>query len=239
MTVDRSKLNFYSGDPVDQIIGVHTGSISVGAPTSGQGSLSTIDTYTHSFGDSAYFQGIFTTDNGTTWNDFGAQTPYLGGTFPAFQTADCNATVDTTKANITGTSWYDFGNSRSVAYTFAYKIFLMAKNIMAQPITPLPVNEDIFLASKYNYQKIAFADTSALSVADNTAGGVPVSHNLGYFPKVRAWWFDAATPTICRPLTSARIQTRISTTDVTFFVDNTFGVGANTNGKIEYRIYYD
>jgi hypothetical protein len=246
MSVDRTKLQFYSGDKIDQIVGIYTGTISVGAPTLGQVHLSSTDSKAHGFGDSAYFEGIFSTNNGITWNDLGAQTPILTGAFPTFQTAECTAYVDATNINVKATSWYDFSNSTSHAYTFMYKVFAIAKNTMAQPITPLATNNDLFLLSTYNYQKIALQGTKALSVASGTSGSATVSHSLGYSPKVRAWWFDGASPTVCRPLvpegTSSsyrEIQVRVSTSDVTFFADNSDGVGIANTGNIEYRIYYD
>lgn len=238
--IDLSKVQYYSGYEVDQIIGVFTGSMSVGAPTSGQGSLSVTHNIPHGFGDSAYFQGIFSVDGGSTWNDFGTQTPYFGGGLPTFQTADCNASVDTTNASVTAISWYDYTYSRSQAYNFTYKIFMIAKNTMASPITPINITNNVSFSSRYNYQKIAAKGSANLSVAYGTTGSVTVSHSLGYIPKVRAWWFDSGSGTTCRPIYYRTAQVKISTTNIVFYIDNTFfGPGITYAGRIEYRIYYD
>jgi hypothetical protein len=221
----------------DQIIRVFQGSGTVGAPTAIQGNLSVTNPHAHELGDSAYFRGRFTTDGGTTWNDFGAQTPFFGSV-TALQTADCNAIVDGTNANVTMTSWYDFGNSRSQSYNFQYQLFLMAKNHMATPFKPLTTNEIISWRSSDNYQKIIKADTAVMSVASGNTGSVPVAHNLGKIPTVRAWWFAASSPTICRPLPFT-VQVRIDTANVTFFADQTAFAAPNLNGNLEYRIYYD
>lgn len=245
--IDRSKLAFFSGDKIDKIIGVHEGSISVGAPTSLQGFLSSSDVFFHEFGDSAYFQGIFSSDGGTTWNDFGAQTPFVGAfPLPAFQTLDCNAKVTTTQLIVKATSWYDSGNSRSSSYTLQYKVALIAKNSMAQPVNPLPTNEKLSLLTSFNYQKIALPGTASFLVASGSSQTKSVTHGLGYFPKVRGWWFDASDPATCQPLVPdatgilyVQPEVRIGTNDVTFVVDATGSSGVATNGNLEYRIYYD
>jgi hypothetical protein len=248
MTVDRTKLNFYSGDLIDKIIGVYTGTLSVSAPSASPGHLSVTDTHPHDFRDSAYFQGRFSTDGGTTWNDFGAQTPNLSGTFPVFQTADCTGFVDATSVNVKAISWYDNVAGVGHAFTFTYEIFAIAKNTMALPITPLAANNNLFLSSNTNYQKIALQGTAAISVASGATGSVVIPHGLEKVPNVRAWWFDAATPTVCRSLVPdatdikyAEIQVKVDppTSSIIFYVDGSGVFSPNTIGNVEYRVYYD
>jgi len=246
--IDRTKLKYFGGDRMDQIIGYFTGTISVGAPTLAQGKLSVTDPKTHPFGDSVYFRGRFTVDGGATWNDFGAQTPILTGTFPTFQTADCNATSDASAIYIKATSWYDFSNSTSHAYTFQYEVFAIAKNVMAKPIAPIETAQKLSLFTKNNYQKIALANSVAISVASGSTGGPTINYDLKKVPTVRAWFFQGTSPGVCRPLTPddtlvnySQITPQITTSSVQFFVDagSTFGGAPATVGTIEYRIYYD
>lgn len=246
MTVDRTKLNFYSGDLIDKVIGVYSGTINVGAPGAFPNFISATDTRPHGFGDSVYFQGRFSTDGGTTWNDFGAQTPILTGTFPVFQTADCVGFVDSTNINVKATSWYDSVAGAGHAYTFTYEVFAIAKNSMVSPITPLEPNNSLFLSSGNNYQKVALQGVAALSVTSGATSSTVIPHNLGYIPNVRAWWFNSTTPTVCRSLIPdattinyLEIQTKLDTSNVTFYVDSSGGSGIDTIGNIEYRIYYD
>lgn len=240
--IDRSKLDFYSEDSIDQIIGITSGTISVAAPSASDGYKTASQSFAHQFGDSAYFRGVFSVDGGTTWNDFGSQTPDTSGTYPVFQTCDCNAYVDSTNLVVTATSYYNNVSGKGKSYTVNYKVFLLAKNSMSSPITPISVSPNFLLTSEYNYQKIAFRGSIPLSVSSGSTGSVSVTHGLGYIPKVRAWWFDSASPNTCRPLSSGFIydpQVRIDTNKVTFYVDASYFVDPSVSGTIQYRIYYD
>jgi len=238
--IDRTKLKYFGGDRMDQIIGYFTSTISVGAPTLAQGSLSVTDPKSHPYGDSVYFRGRFTVDGGATWNDFGAQTPILTGTFPTFQTAECNATSDASAIYIKAISWYDFSNSTSHAYTFQYEVFAIAKNVMAKPIEPIETAQKLSLFTKNNYQKIALANSVAISIANGSAGGPSVTHNLNKYPTVRAWFFDASSPTVCRPIPQDLYIRLDDPNNVTFYTDQTGAFsGHNVIGTIEYRIYHD
>lgn len=59
-----SKVAYTSYYPSDMIIGIHSGSFTVAAPSVGSNTTNT-DTFTTGFGTSCYFQGIFSTDGGT------------------------------------------------------------------------------------------------------------------------------------------------------------------------------
>lgn len=243
--MDRTKLRYYGGDRIDQIIDIFSDTINVGAPSLSDGFKQVIDVKPHGFGDSAYFQGRFTTDNGATWNDFGSMTPIFSGSFPTFSTADCNAYIDENNVNIKAVSWYDYSNFVGRSYTFQYELFAIAKNTMDKPITPSPTNQRYSLLTKYNYEKIYDADTVPISVAMGSSGSVSVPHTLNKFPRVRAWFFNSASPKVCRPLLPdntqqeySPIETRIGSNAITFRVDATdFSPGIS--GNIEYRIYYD
>jgi hypothetical protein len=232
---------------IDQIIGVFSNTVNLGVPSAFSQTVAT-DSHAHGFGDSAYFQGIFTTD-GSTWNDFGAQTPNLAPPNPEFQTVDVEAMCDATNINVYLINYYDIAHSVGNAYTITYKIYLMAKNTMANPLTPLKTNQTLYYNSELNYLKSFMQGTVAISVSSGNVGSTIVTHNLGYVPKVRAYFINSnqvyATNQVVNaisggvPNTAPDIEVRITTTTVTFFSDQS-GFGApGINGAVDYRIYLD
>lgn len=223
---------------IDKIIATYSGTIASSAPTSGGGSTTASASHTHGFGDSTYYQGVFSVDGGTTWNDFGADIPYTGGTYLAIQTVEVDAVVTTTAATVTVTNFYDYANSRGVAYTVQYKLYLMAKNTMASPITPSNQVENTNFDTRLNYQKVAFSGSTTLNVSAGSTGSTSVAHNLGYVPNVRAFWFDSGSSTTCRSIRNYA-QVKIGTSNVTFYTDQGGFSGFGVNGTIQYRIYYD
>lgn len=232
--------------PLDQIIGYFTGTVTVAASSGSPVQVTT--SIPHDFGDSCYFQGVFTTDGGATFNDFGAETPNLTTpTNPVLSTFDCNATTDTTNVNIIMTNFFDTLHGTSVPVTATYKIYLLAKNTMAQPVTPLPTNQKLSFSSKFNFQQIAHKDTLNLNVASGATGSASFIHNLGYVPVVRAFLFETASPTICKPIIYSpgigiqggidSIQVQLTSTTLTFFTDQGSFLSLGLNASIEYRIY--
>ena len=223
----------------DQIIGVFTNTLSLAAPTSAGGYTSATDVRAHGFGDSAYFEGIFTTDGGTTWNTFGSQTPTLGAPGPTFQTVDSFATVDITNVNVSIFNSYDYSHSIGNAYTVTYKIYLIAKNTMAKAIKPIATSNKLLYASKYNYQKIFLKGTVALSVGAGTTGtSTLITHNLGYVPKIRAYYYNLATSSTTVNRFGQEPQTQITSTTLQFYSDQS-GFRTGINYSIDYRIYLD
>lgn len=247
---DPTKANIYwPFNQIDKIIDVVTDTVTIAAPaSSGSGTTTLTKNYAHGFGDSAYFQGVFTSDT-ATYNDFGAQTPRLTTPGePVLQTLDCNANVSVTNLNVTLTDYYDFVNSVGVGYTVTYKVYLLAKNTMAVPVQPLTTGSKAQFDSRYNYQKIFKQDTIALIVAAGATGSVSVTHGLGYIPKVRAFWFNSGS-SICHPINYSpqlgdsggidSIQVEITSTTLTFFSDQSSFLSLGINGTVEYRIYYE
>lgn len=236
--IDPRNFYFHSGYEIDKIIGTFEDTIFIGAPTALAGHTTVTTSYAHGFGDSTYFQGVFSTDGDVTTNDFGAQTPNLAPSFPQFQTLDAAATVDTTNANVTLTNYYDVAHSTSVPFTVHYKIYLLAKNTMSTPVNPLPSAQQRYFNSDFNYQKIAFKGSTTLTVTATHTGSAAVTHGLGYVPTVRAFWLDAATPTVVQAI-PFDVEVHLTTTTLTFYSDQTSFGAAGRNGTIEYRIYYD
>lgn len=236
----------------DQIIGTFTNTISLGAPSASPGFTLATDTKPHGFGDSCYYQGIFTTDGGTTWNDFGSQTPNLAAPNPQFQTVDVEAMADATNINIYLINYYDSAHSSGTAHTITYKIYLLAKNTMAQPIKPLPTNQILAYDSAFNFQKIFQAGTLSLNVAGGSSGSVVTVHSLGYVPKVRAFFSPASSPAQVyapnqvvtaiqagSPISAPQLEIHIDTSSLTLFSDQSGFAAPGINGKIDYRIYLD
>lgn len=246
MTVSPSKLQIVVPDyPLDQIIGYFTGSVAVG---SGGTPSNTTISIPHGFGDSCYFQGIFSSDNGVTWNDFGTEIPTPGSPLPTFQTIGCNTYTDTTNINIIGINW------TGTPVTVLYKLYALAKNTMAAPLNPIPTTQKLSFSSGFNFQRIAFKGTVPLNVPLNTTGSQVVIHNLGYVPIVRAFLFRVSSPTTCLPIIFdadtglsfasamegglSSVQVRLTSSSLTFFVDNTSASSSSAIGvTVDYRIY--
>lgn len=230
---------------IDQIIGVFTNTLSIGAPTPSPGEITVNDVKPHGFGDSCYFQGIFTTDGGVTYNDFGAQTPNLAPPEPQFQTVDVEAIIDTANVNINITNFYDVAHSTSSAYTVTYKIYLLAKNTMAKPITPIKTNNVLLYNSSDNYQKAFLRGTVPINVASGATGfSMDILHNLQAIPKVRAFFLPTSSPKTVYginnpPLSAPAIEAHITTTDLVFYSDQGAIGALGVNGNIEYRVYLD
>lgn len=184
LLANYSKVEYTSYFQSDMIIGIHTGSFTVSAPSIGSKTTAT-DIFVTGFGTSCYFQGIFSTDGGTTWNDFGVYQPNLTTPGqPVLQTVTCRGYV-TTGGTFTavGINWYDLVHSSGTSKTIQYKVAFFAKQGQGS-ITPLPYTQKTQLDSRINIQKIYLDDTFAASTTANTT----ITHNLGYIPKVRSFF---------------------------------------------------
>lgn len=232
---------------IDQIIGVKTGSFTIGSSTFpiGNPTLATQSIAT-GFGDTCYFDGIFSTDSGTTWNQFGVHQPQAG---PTFQTVSCYGYTLGNNLVLKGI------NYTSSSYTIQYKVALIAKNNQGN-ITPTPTNEILVYNSSANYQKIKTKGSVAFSPVSGVQNSALAMHNLGYIPKVRAFYIPSQSSTStslgiftlpANVITTfdmwAPLQIRIDDTTVTFFDDegNVTPPSPPTvpPGTIDYRIYLD
>lgn len=234
---------------VDQIIGIHTGSFIVSAPAP-FGSTTAADTFDTGFGDSCLLQGIFSTDAGNSWNDFGTYRPNLTTPAqPVLQTVTNYGMVGPTGIfTASAKNWYDNVHASGTAKTVQYKVLFIAKDTQGS-ITPLSTNEILIYSSAYNYQK--YLPTLGSSFA-STTGTTTVNHPLGYVPKVRAWFSPTSTSNnadgISIPAGSITTMDNyqyatnvtVNTTAAMFSdVSTTVSPRTTVNGTVFYRIYID
>ena len=228
---------------IDNIIGICTGSFTIAAPTSLEGTSTAIKAFTTGFSDTCLFQGIFSVDGGSSWNDLGVYRPNLSTPGePVLQTVTCRGYVSTGGIfTAVGLNWYDNVHNTSQSYTIDYKIAFMAKDDQASVI-PIATTEKIQYESSYNYQKIYLSGTFASTT------GTPVDHNLNYVPKVRGWFSpNSATygsegvyqiPANCLTTLdwfSANIKVSTTAANFTEVQDN----NGQLDGTMYYRIYLD
>lgn len=240
MVFDRTKIRMAVPTyEIDKIIGVVSGTFNIAAPTLVDQVKSSTSSHVTGFGATCYFQGIFSVDGGTTWNDFGAMIPDLSTPgFPVQETVDCNCSMIGGTLTVTGTSWWDNVHGTGTARTVQYKIALIAKNSQTS-ITPIPTEEILYYSSAYNYQKIFMKGQVAFNLAGTGVGSSSsVTHGLGYVPKVRAFYQETNGTLRMLPIGNYKIEPRVTTTNVTFYQDAYWDLTA-INGNVEYRIYLD
>lgn len=231
---------------IDNIIGIHTGSFSISAPTSSGVYTTATNSFSTGFGDTCLFQGVFSTDGGTTWNDFGAMKPNLTTAGePVLQTVTCYGYVESNGTFIaTGLNYYDNVHSSGTAYTIQYKVAFLAKDNQGA-VTPLATNEILQYDSAYNFQKVFSSGSYTNGSSSHT-----VTHNLGYVPKVREWFIPTSSTsggsgTVLTIPAGALVTAdwfggytyiQVNTTQAIFSSVNN---GSTISGTVIYRIYWD
>jgi len=229
--------------PVDNIIGITTGSFNIAAPTFIAPTTAT-DTFDTGFGDTCLFQGIFSVDNGASQNDFGVNVPNLSTPgMPVLQTVTCYGGVLNGVFTAYGLNFYDNVHSVGTAYTILYKVVFFAKSDQ-NALTTIPNNQVLNYSSEFNYQKVYLQDSFA-----NVGMTTSVAISLGYIPKVREWITvtnntSAASGFLTIPAGTlvtpdwffGNPYITVSTTSVNFIsVDN----GSTVAATVTYRIYLD
>lgn len=128
----------------------------------------------------------------------------------------------------------DIAGDSKTAY---YRIFGFEPSNSTADVAPLANSGDNFVIdSGYNYMKLYSSDTVVLG----TAASVTVTHNLGYIPKVFAWFMDISnevTPIIKgfdEFSFSSDVTMVVTTTNIIFSRSGTLNIPA-----IYYRIYLD
>lgn len=239
---------FASSIPMDLILGTYTGSLASPAPAASPFTKTTASvTITTNIAEKTFFQGIFSTDGGTTWLDFNAQIPNTTNpTNIALQTQMMYGYSQAGSLVLSADNWsyYNGTTTTSAAYTFLYKVVIFALPGQGN-VTPQPVVNPLNFSTKYNYQKIARdSGPAAISLGIGTTT-VNVTHNLGYIPKIRHYidnFSFAATSNLYDFGYFASNYTlfncSIDTTKVSYFFDNSGGAGPMTF-NLYTRIYYD
>ncbi len=242
LAANYAKTAYTTAFDMDKIIAVKTGTIQVAAPTAINNVTSTTYTETGVFPERYYTKGIFSFDGGVTWNDMSAQVPDLTDpTQVVIQSCDCYTSIGSSGGfNVIGRSFYNFVAGTGTARRILFKVALIASNEMGM-ITPkiLPVSTQ-FTSIDRQIQKIALKGKVPFSIQSGVGNSVTVSHNLGYVPRVSAYFVENPTGVgfLCNPWGTYGIDIRVTTTDVTFYLDADISF-ATIAGEIQYRIYYE
>lgn len=232
MTFNALEAQFASFLQIDKIIGTYTGSFVSTAPTSVGGSTTVSEPITTNITIPTFFQGIYSIDNGTTWNDFCNKQYILPpGIFFPFFTVTGKSTANT--MTITAVNFYNYNTSTGTAYTVLYKVALIAQPNQGI-ITPQPIGTDIFFDSRENYQKILLDDETPVSIGSLGSASYTIPHNLEYIPKVRLFIFNNADSSMSELDQADAVS--LSTTDV--FVTYNAPLGGIV-GTLYTRVYYD
>lgn len=236
MTFNALNAKFASFIPIDKIIGTYTGSFVSPAPTSGGGTTTTTFPITTNIPTSTFFQGIYSIDNGVTWNDFcNNQLVLPPGIFFPFFSVIGKSTANT--MTIKAINNYNYNTSSSSSYTVLFKVALIARPDQGI-ITPQPIGTNTFFNSKYNYQKI-LSDTINNITISSGSQSFTIPHNLGYIPKIRPFIFSNIDSSMNEAVNSflGRPDIKIDTNNVYFTFNAPFT--GWTTGKLYMRIYYD
>lgn len=225
---------------IDKSIGVLSGAINSPAPTSSSGPTVTAQATKTGFNESCYFRGIHSTDSGVSWNDFGAITPNLSTpSMPVFQTVDVIGALEPDGGlRVTAINYYDYVHSAGTPRTVLWKVVLFSKNNQGS-ISPIAMGNPVqFTTLDRDYQKIALQSQVPFNISAFVAKTEVVAHNLGYVPQVRAFYQATdGTQLMLDPWLAFRIETRVTTTNVSFVLQSEYATNTRT-GRIEYRIYY-
>jgi len=235
--IDIAKTNFLSSLEVDKILGTYTGSFTSTQPSATPPAKTTVtESITTNIADTTFFQGIFSIDGGTTWNDFGYNK------FP-LQVFGLSQSGTFKIIAINSHSFINPGSDS--AYTVSYKVALIAKPSQGT-ISPQPIGSISFFKSSLNYQKILSDTSQNASVASGSTGTLTFNHTLGAIPKVRSFiegsnpGFGTGMYELCTMdnYGIGCINVTESTSSVLVNIDNTPYAGTIA-GAVYMRIYYD
>lgn len=233
MILDPLKAQFASGLQIDKILQIFSGSFTLATTVSG--ALVIKDSHTTPINDMTYFFGIYSVDGGNN-TDIGS-----------------NYLVNNHFVNVAGGSKVNsigiYGvNFDSVSHSVSYEIAIMARPSNALYSSISPPNNNLYLTSRSNYQKIALEGSQSVNVAagNGTLGFSPtattITHNLGYRPCIRSFVDDGttltdfSTPGVITKLAPGRISP--SNTNAVFSFINNSAISTYTL-TLSHRIYYD
>lgn len=214
MVVDRTKLKFYSPDPIDKITADFTGSmdVSAGGNTTVEIAhglsyipLCLVKWSTSSTFDVSYDEGI-----------------------SGFLPYNLVVRSDLTTIYILG------GNNDASPITLYYRIiaFMPTDVDLTAPASTATLDEFAF-NSDYNYSKVF--EEGVIDAATGT-----VEHNLGYYPQVEAWYIRGLDGQCVHAVEQEAYASPSSPTVTLTTSALTFGNGASvTATKWHYKIYWD
>lgn len=226
---------------MDKIIGTGSGTFTATAPTAGNTPTTSTMAYATTIGANYYFQGIYSTDNGASWNDFGSMVPNLTTPgMPVFQTLDVLGVVGSAGTfTVIAFNYWDLVHATGSAKTVMWKAIFFSKNEQGAINPELIADPTLFTSRSRNYQKVAIKNKIAFDVTSGVGKTAVVNHDLGYIPMVRSFYAQATPAVRIENLwTGYRIDTRITETTVSFVLDANYSAITAT-GFIEYKIYYD
>jgi hypothetical protein len=123
MSVDRSKLEFYSGDSADKILDVYSGSFTVSAAPDEFDPYRAEYPISHDFGEAVFTDITWSQDGGDTWNGMANGVPNLSNPAqPKFQTCRVGCYSTSTKIVVTAS------NYTTSSQTILFNVVAIAKN---------------------------------------------------------------------------------------------------------------
>lgn len=217
MAVDRSKLLFYSNDPIDKIIYLTTKEVTVAS-----GGFD-ITTFNHNLGFKPFLMGEYSENsNFTTSNTIGS-----------FNNDNISTSLQADSTEVTLTT----DNSSGSSITQYYRIYGFADeddDISVDYNVGTPDNLFQFNMN-FNYAKLYDSGTTA-SISSGASS--TVTHNLGRIVQTRVWKIDAGTVTNGTQLLvdSDYVQGHAVIADI-----NSIEIINESGGSTSYhyRIYYD
>lgn len=225
--IDPTKIQITAPQfPLDQIIGIHTGSFTVAAGGPGNAQTSGFDSFQTNFGDQCIFVGLFSPDNGVSWYTNGSAFPNGIDSTTGQLTLSFSISSD-----VDGTVSANANNTTHSAYTVLYKIALLAKSDQPK-LTPLATTQLLSYQSNLNYMKIVLDGVVTLP----NSGSQVIPHNLGYVPNFLTWTcFDENVTNDQRVVFQSGANSAIIDSQ-NLTLTNGF---SSRNAKIYYRVYAD
>lgn len=233
---------YFSNSNIDKVIFAKTVTVTVPSTTISFPVITGINQFARPI-------GIYSTDNGVTWNDCGGQSVQSGGSSTHITLAPsitCNLNVSP-NGNVTV-----YPNSSTVSgYTIIVKFVLLAEDNPSS--LPAPIN--VSTTNKYSYtsnlggtyrqiNQVYSADAptsgSYVTVPLTTPGKIPIV-NYWVYSKVNDWYYILGTyvtsdwQTFTQPFVLACVVA-FTTTSVLYQLSSAFGA-TNTTSKILMRIY--
>jgi len=232
-------LHFSSNIKIDKVLKVASGSFNIAAPTPFPPTEAE-DNFATNINDTTFFYGIYSTDGGTTWNDFNSSVVEVTLGFPVFQTCDVWGESIAGTFYIKARNWYNYLSGVGTARTILWKVALIAKG--GQTLVPSISDTDEILqfSSAFNYQKIKVDDELPITILAGNRDTFDVAHNLNYIPRVRSWVEQSGVMTDSGYSLGgdAYSSLEINTTNVRYIISNEGNPNPRTF-KLFTRVYYD